>query len=197
MQQKSDQSAQNSDFSDRTDALAHHLGIRIAELTDRLDLSRDSLMGYRTGRYPVSPKAWRKLQAAETAAGIQTKTQSQSQSQAGPSQSQSQGAAHRSFGELREGIPAVALRMLDRANFALAHFKLTEAALDYCLEARPHFENEEAAGEFRELLRRFGEDRKRGADAILEAVQALERMAEVEMYKHFALRVGQPQEAAS
>ncbi|MDR1282213.1 MAG: hypothetical protein LBK99_15540 [Opitutaceae bacterium] len=65
----------NSDFSDRTDALAHHLGIRIAELTDRLNLSRDSLMGYRTGRYPISAKAWRKLESAEMAAGILPKKQ--------------------------------------------------------------------------------------------------------------------------
>jgi hypothetical protein len=62
--------ANNSDFSDRTDALAAHLQIRIAELTDRLGLSRDSLMGYRTGRYTISEKAWRKLEAAEAAASI-------------------------------------------------------------------------------------------------------------------------------
>jgi len=60
----------NSDFSDRTDALAAHLSIRIAELTERLGLSRDSLMGYRTGRYSISSKAWRKLETAEAAAGI-------------------------------------------------------------------------------------------------------------------------------
>lgn len=59
-----------SDYSDRTDALAKHLGLRIADLSETIGTSVDMIMGYRTGRYPISAKAWRKLAAAEREAGI-------------------------------------------------------------------------------------------------------------------------------
>lgn len=70
MQHKSDSRRHFSDFSDRTDVLANKLGLRIVDLPVRLGMSADMVMGYRTGRYPISAKAWRKLETAETAAGI-------------------------------------------------------------------------------------------------------------------------------
>ena len=44
--------------------------INVEDLTEILDTSRSSLFGWRKGRRAVSPKAWRKLEAAEKAAGL-------------------------------------------------------------------------------------------------------------------------------
>lgn len=55
----------------RTDALAHSLGCNVEDLIARLATSRASLFSYRTGKRPISSKAWRKLEAAERAAGIE------------------------------------------------------------------------------------------------------------------------------
>lgn len=60
-------------FLKRTDALAHALGCNVEDLIDRLGTSRASLFSYRTGKRPISSKAWRKLEAAERAAGIGAK----------------------------------------------------------------------------------------------------------------------------
>lgn len=57
-------------FSDKTDQLADRLGVTLKELTDVLGISTDSLFGYRTGRLPISAKAWRKLRNAEAKAGL-------------------------------------------------------------------------------------------------------------------------------
>lgn len=61
---------QKSEFAQRTDALAEHLGIRVIDLPSRLKMSEDMLMGYRTGRYEISKKAWGKLEVAEVEAGV-------------------------------------------------------------------------------------------------------------------------------
>lgn len=57
-------------FSDKTDRLAEKLGVTLKELTGVLGFSTDSLFGYRTGRLPISAKAWRKLRNAEHQAGL-------------------------------------------------------------------------------------------------------------------------------
>lgn len=57
-------------FSQRTDALASLLGCYLKDLPAKIGISERALFGYRTGRYPVTAKALRKLQAAEDAAGI-------------------------------------------------------------------------------------------------------------------------------
>jgi hypothetical protein len=57
-------------FSRRSDVLALALGIDLGELATRLDMGRASFFSYRTGKRPISGKAWAKLEAAETAAGI-------------------------------------------------------------------------------------------------------------------------------
>ena len=57
-------------FSERTDALASHFGIRVIDLPKKIKISEDMLMGYRTGRYPISKKAWMKLDQAEIEAGL-------------------------------------------------------------------------------------------------------------------------------
>lgn len=61
-----------SDFENRTNALAAHLGITLDGLPPVLDMSRDMLFGYRKGRYPITRKAAVKLNNAEREAGIGT-----------------------------------------------------------------------------------------------------------------------------
>jgi NH3-dependent NAD+ synthetase len=70
MQQKSELNNDFSEFSRRSDTLAGVLKIRVSDLPEKIGISEDMLMGYRTGRYPISAKAWRKLQVAETSAGM-------------------------------------------------------------------------------------------------------------------------------
>jgi hypothetical protein len=57
-------------FSEKTDRLADHLKLPIKELAAYIGISPDSLSGYRSGRYEISAKAWRKLRTAEMKAGI-------------------------------------------------------------------------------------------------------------------------------
>lgn len=58
------------DFSDRTDALAEKLGVRLDKLPDVLGFSRASLFNYRSGKTEPSSKALRKLLQAEVRAGL-------------------------------------------------------------------------------------------------------------------------------
>lgn len=78
MQQKN----QSSDvFSERTDALAATLHVSIRELAERIGISQAMLFAYRGGKYPISEKAWKKLEAAEAAANqssYQRKSENQS-----------------------------------------------------------------------------------------------------------------------
>lgn len=57
-------------FSQRTDALASALGLNLNELPEKIGISQRSLYGYRSGKYPVTAKALRKLREAEATAGI-------------------------------------------------------------------------------------------------------------------------------
>jgi hypothetical protein len=59
-----------SQFFYRTDLLADHFRVPVAALADKIGISERMLFGYRSGKYPISAKAWRKLEAAERAAGI-------------------------------------------------------------------------------------------------------------------------------
>jgi len=65
------------DFSRRTDALAVKLGFRLGDLPAKLGISRASLFSYRTGKSPISNKAWQKLQIAERESGIAPQLQEQ------------------------------------------------------------------------------------------------------------------------
>lgn len=50
--------------------LAESLRLKLADLAPRMGISERMLFGYRSGTYPISSKAWRKLESAERAAGI-------------------------------------------------------------------------------------------------------------------------------
>jgi hypothetical protein len=52
-------------FLERTDALALELGVSLRQLAPLLDLSVASLFGYRSGKIPISNKAWSKLERKE------------------------------------------------------------------------------------------------------------------------------------
>jgi hypothetical protein len=67
MQQKSENF---SEFSERTEALARALGIKISVLPEKLGVSASMFHAYRSGKSPISPKAWRKLEAIERSAGL-------------------------------------------------------------------------------------------------------------------------------
>lgn len=58
------------EFSGRTDRLAAALGLTVSELTKVLTLSNGMLFAYRSGKNPISDKAWEKLESAEIKAGL-------------------------------------------------------------------------------------------------------------------------------
>lgn len=58
------------DFSDRTDFLAEFLKLNLGDLPDLLGISRASFFSYRTGKRPLSKKAWVKLDALERMHGV-------------------------------------------------------------------------------------------------------------------------------
>ncbi|HSI08814.1 MAG TPA: hypothetical protein VK985_09485 [Rariglobus sp.] len=161
------------EFSARTDRLAAHLRVNLSELTDVIHLSNGMLFAYRKGKHPISTKAWSKLEAAELKAGIQA-----------------QPPPRQSLAEMREKIPPAALAILDQASLALAHYLAAERALMLCVKARPVFEDEETAKEFREWLRIYTAQHERGSAAIEAAVKSLERNSELEMYRHYMNTLG-------
>ena len=57
-------------FSHKTDELSLVLGVNLKELPAILGFSLRMLNGYRSGDYPITEKAWLKLEKAERAAGI-------------------------------------------------------------------------------------------------------------------------------
>ena len=59
-----------SQFSLRSDLLSEHYRIPVAQIAGKMDISERMLFGYRTGKYPISKKAWRKLEQAEREAGL-------------------------------------------------------------------------------------------------------------------------------
>lgn len=71
MQEKSESSLE---FLERTDRLASALGITVSALSEVMSLSNGMLFAYRSGKHPISRKAWLKLDVAEKKAGIGIKT---------------------------------------------------------------------------------------------------------------------------
>lgn len=70
MQEKSEK---KSEFSERTEFLAKKLRINLSDLPPKIGVSNSQYHAYRSGKQPISEKAWRKLEAAERAAGIGVK----------------------------------------------------------------------------------------------------------------------------
>jgi len=62
MQSKSDK---KSEFSTRTEDLARNLGVKLSDLPKILGVSASMFFAYRSGKHPISNKAWRKLDQAE------------------------------------------------------------------------------------------------------------------------------------
>lgn len=59
-----------SEFSERTESLSDSTGCRLSDLPALIGISASMFHAYRSGKYPISAKAWRKLEAAERKAGI-------------------------------------------------------------------------------------------------------------------------------
>lgn len=64
MQQKSELF---SEFSERTEELAKRLDVNVSDLPEIIGVSASMFHAYRSGKSPISLKAWRKLEAAEKA----------------------------------------------------------------------------------------------------------------------------------
>lgn len=63
--------SENRLFLERTDEIARITRVSLRELAPKIGISVASLFGYRSGNIKISPKAWRKLEQAELAAGIE------------------------------------------------------------------------------------------------------------------------------
>lgn len=59
-----------SEFSEKTESLSDSTGCRLSDLPALIGISASMFHAYRSGKYPISAKAWRKLEAAERKAGI-------------------------------------------------------------------------------------------------------------------------------
>lgn len=70
IQQKSEN---YSEFSERTEILSRSLRLNLSDLPKKIGISASMFHAYRSGKYPISPKVWRKLEAAERSAGIEVK----------------------------------------------------------------------------------------------------------------------------
>jgi ribosome-binding protein aMBF1 (putative translation factor) len=81
MQQKSEN---YSEFSERTEVLASNLGINLSDLPAKIGVSNSMFHAYRSGKYPISEKAWSKLERCEQAAGINGEGTQSAQSSAKP-----------------------------------------------------------------------------------------------------------------
>jgi hypothetical protein len=68
------------EFSERTESLAKKLGLNLSDLPEKIGVSPSMFYAYRSGKYAISGKAWRKLGFAEAGVGIVAR-QSQSQTQ--------------------------------------------------------------------------------------------------------------------
>lgn len=57
-------------FFNRTEDLARKLRLNVSDLPAKIEVSASMFHSYRSGKYPISDKAWRKLEAAERAAEV-------------------------------------------------------------------------------------------------------------------------------
>ena len=55
----------SSHFSQRTEFLANQLGLMLGDVPAKMGISERMFYGYRSGKYPLTDKAWRKLEEAE------------------------------------------------------------------------------------------------------------------------------------
>ncbi len=67
-----------SEFSVRTEAISLKTGLKLSDLPDYIGVSDSMFFAYRSGKQPISAKAWRKLAAAEVEAGLVEPTGSDS-----------------------------------------------------------------------------------------------------------------------
>lgn len=108
MQQKSENF---SEYSERTEALARNLGVNLSDLPEKIGVSNSMFHAYRSGKYPISQKAWRKLEQAEeaharthlTAARESIEKLMATQSSSHPKQGGVGDSAHLSYAESAEG----------------------------------------------------------------------------------------------
>ena len=145
-------------FLERTDLLAARLGVQMGELLPILEISRASFFSYRSGKRPISAKAWRKLEKAEREAGV---ISLKGQLAIAPSEVQADlihGASMNDVLSLfpEQERPVVRSKMLEgRAGILRGDvhdfFEATKALVQYAAKAAPLVEkrNKELAAELR------------------------------------------------
>lgn len=143
-------------FSEKSEILARKLGVGLDALPERIGVSKDMFYAYRTGRYPISKKAWRKLEAAELAAGIRE-------------------AEKPEHYRVVEEAPAAVQDAFFAPGLAWPHYLEAESLLDHLLAERAGKAlTEEDRRNFGETLRHFMAHRERGREALFEATKLAE-----------------------
>lgn len=131
-----------------------------------MHVSEDMLMGYRTGRYQISAKAWRKLEQAEIAAGLR----------AAPFQGVEQ--------TLNAAPPDVRAQFLG-PDTAWNHYLQMEVLLDHLLQERAgkHMSPDELL-DFSETLQTFARHRTKARRALLDALKLAGKVGELALAQH-------------
>ena len=91
----------------------------LSDLPEKIGVSASMFHAYRGGKYPISPKAWRKLEAAEQAAGVvrkndptdsrgSTKNSEDAESAGNPKQSEKGDGDFFGGGSVREALRPMA-----------------------------------------------------------------------------------------
>jgi hypothetical protein len=151
-----DKSENSALFSEKSEILARELGIGLDALPARIGISKDMFYAYRTGRYPISGKAWRKLEAAEIAAGLVKIEKPEPY-------------------RVIEKAPMAVQDAFFAPGLAWPHYLEAEALLDHLLDERAGKPiSAEARKDFAENLRHFMTHRERGRKALHEATQLAE-----------------------
>lgn len=121
----------NREFSQRTDGLARRLGVPLNDLEGSTGISSRMLYAYRKDGYPITRKAWAKLEAAEAVAGIAvSREKSQQQSMSSSAKSD---AGHRGItgsDPPKSGDIPAASRMMFAPGF---HPKPAEPTAENCV----------------------------------------------------------------
>jgi transcriptional regulator with XRE-family HTH domain len=58
------------EFSERTERIASEMTLKLSDLPEKIGISPAMFYAYRKGKYAISDKAWRKLEALEQEIGV-------------------------------------------------------------------------------------------------------------------------------
>jgi hypothetical protein len=157
-QEKSDNHAY---FSEKSERLAKHLGINLDAIPAYIGISKDMFYAYRTGRHPISAKAWRKLKQAEIEAGLRKDV----------------GEVKREFKQRLDALPQESRKAVTAPHVAWDHYQMMTSLLDDALKTRRPLPDKQAEDEFQEFLQMFSRGREKGRKAMIHTRDLAERVA--------------------